>query len=241
MKNHSLPFLSSLIVIFSSICLAYSTASNGNMRLYSKSSVKVPILSLLKQNTSNKFALMVMHIDQTQTAKSVFDTINDCGKNLICAPIVTAAGEYFGVPVGEILALSAVISNLQFHGDEERSFDFKFPVGYIYCKSQMIMTSIVPHDGPRGSIFLAYAADNQISFSTWTPRQGFGGGRSWIEADMQVLAVQKEYAEQAYQSKQCFRAGERLLFKCRGGGCVNTKDTGQNVSNHTPGDSENNR
>ena len=108
------------------------------------------------------------------------------------------------------------------------------PQGYQYCKSQMRMVSIVPNDGPRGSTFLGRVDPTSVYVETWTPVQGIGAGRSWVEAEMTVLGVRSGIAEQSYRDGTCNRPGNRHIFYCRGSGCVSTNDDGQAVSASSP-------
>ncbi len=233
-------------VVKSNTKITVSGCANGWCRVRANGKIGYIRSTGIKRSTptssQKKFAFMLIHLDQVQEPKSVFQVLKECAGNTTCASLATVAGAYFGIPVKQILAAGAVLTKLEYRGEEERDSVFKFPSGYVYCKSRMILTSIVPKDDPRGSIFLAYASASQLLITTWTPKNGAFAGRSWVEANIQVMAVRQKYAEQSYASKQCFRAGNRLLFKCRGGGCpVTVKDYGQNVSNHTPGTNENNR
>ena len=111
----------------------------------------------------------------------------------------------------------------------------QLPSGYVYCKSEMKMVSIVPKDGPRGSTFLGEAKESSLFLETWTPTKKPWDGRSWVEANLTLIGVRKDLADSRYQDGTCQRPNRHLWY-CRGGGCVDTQDRGQKLDvRTTPG------
>lgn len=181
----------------------------------------------------NRFVMVGMHVDNTRQPKDIFRTLTECANNKTCMAAAQAVGEAYGIPVGEIVAAAGVIGSSA--PDEGTYMRLSPPPGYSYCRASMKLTSIVPHDGDRGSTFLGRADDESLYSETWTPVQGPFDGRSWVEGDLTLIGVKNEYAEQEYQSGRCARPGSRVWFYCRGGGCEGgAEDRGQAVDASSP-------
>lgn len=175
-------------------------------------------------------------LDQTMAAKTPIQQIAECKTSAPCMAVLKAVSEATQVPLDKAVAAVASISKSQAAWSETADFRFTLPAGYRYCASSMTMTSIVPFDGDKGSLFSSRALPNGVSAQTWTPVRS-DGGRSWVEATIDVVGIRDDLAEAAYSSGNCLAPGSgegRLLYYCRGGGCVSTKDRGQNVSTDTP-------
>jgi hypothetical protein len=69
----------------------------------------------------------------------------------------------------------------------------------------------------------ATAVKGGVGVYTWTPKQGVGGGKSWIEADFTVTGVRKDVAEKYRKAGTCREVGPKgnNLVRCRGGKGVN--------------------
>ncbi len=182
-----------------------------------------------------EFVLASVHIDNLRQAKTIFDGAKDCTNNSICKNILSAASSYYGIPADKVVAVAALLSS---SGDSELTeMNIKLPPGYSYCKSSLHTTSIVTHDGPRGSTLLARADPRSLNVQTWTQVLPPGHGRTWVEADISIVGVSDALAEASYNNGSCFRPGNRIFLFCRGGGCENPRDTadsGQSVDPSTP-------
>lgn len=179
-----------------------------------------------------EYIVVSSHIDNVRNQHSIFDVSRHCIDNTKCKLLLQAGSAYFGIPLDRIVATAALLSTTQ--QGEGTYMTIRLPSGYVYCRAAMRMTSIVPHDGPRGSLFMAMTRNDGMYAETWTPVLPWGEGRSWVEADISVVGVRTDVAGQAYASGRCLRPGNRALFYCRGGGCVNTEDRGQSVNTSSP-------
>ena len=176
--------------------------------------------------------MIATHIDQVREPNSIFKFAQDCVDSAVCAGLLTVASDYYNLPLDKVVVSAAGLSGNK--DGEGANMRLSLPPDYVYCKSEMRMTSIVPHDGPKGSTFFSQVEDNGIYLETWTPALPSGDGRSWVEADVSVLGVAQGLAEAKYADGTCVRPGGRYLFFCRGGGCVDTQDNGQSVDTTRP-------
>lgn len=83
---------------------------------------------------------------------------------------------------------------------EEGHYSLEVPAGYVYCCSSIRTISVVPATGDRASVMGATSNGRDIAVYTWTPRQGIGQGRSWVEADYTLYGVKKSLADK-YRSE----------------------------------------
>ena len=173
------------------------------------------------------FVVVSTKIDNVRDQKNVFQVAQECDNNSICTALMTAASSYFQIPIDKLVSGTALLANNK--SGEGTFMTIGLPSGYSYCKSQMRMVSIVPRDGDRGSTFLGRADAKGMYAETWTPVQGIGQGRSWVEAEITLVGVLDSLASWSYSSGTCRKPESRNLFYCRGGGCVNTNDDGQRV------------
>ncbi len=180
---------------------------------------------------SSDFVVTNVYIDNVRQPKSVLDIARDCANNPGCAVFLNAVDNYFQIPVSRFVSAGAALAPRQ--QGEGTYVTATLPSGYAYCKATMKMTSIVPHDGPRGSLFMAMSKPNGLYYETWTPVQGLGQGRSWVEAGISILGIRQDLAASSYASGTCYRP-ERALWYCRGGGCTDTEDRGQAKDTSSP-------
>jgi hypothetical protein len=180
---------------------------------------------------STDFVVSNIYVDNVRQPKSILDIARDCSNNPGCQAAVQAAEAYFQVPVSRVVEGAAMLApSMQGEGTYVTA---TLPQGYAYCSASMKMVSIVPHDGDRGALFLGMAKPAGLYYETWTPVQGLGGGNSWVEAAISVLGIRQELAAQAYTDGTC-HVPERVLWYCRGGGCVDTADAGQSKDSSSP-------
>jgi hypothetical protein len=139
--------------------------------------------------------------------------------NATCRALVDTAAVYLGVPPGRVSAAMAIVPQARRAG-EEGWYTVKLPAGYKYCRSTIRMISVVPATGDRASVFSARANQDNIGMYTWTPKQGLGGGRSWVEAIVTLYGVRNDKADQYRAAGTCKPYG-MLLLSCRGARGVN--------------------
>jgi hypothetical protein len=180
---------------------------------------------------STEYVVSNIYIDNVRQPKNVLDAARDCANDDGCALFLQAVDNYFQVPVSRVVQGAALLAPSQ--QGEGTYVTASLPQGYAYCRSTMKMTSIVPHDGPRGSLFLGMSKPNGLYYETWTPVQGMGGGRSWVEGGISILGIREDLAAEAYADGTC-HGPERVLWYCRGGGCVDTADEGQAKDSSSP-------
>jgi hypothetical protein len=177
------------------------------------------------------FVTVNAYIDNVQGPKNVLDIARDCNNNAGCVAFLKVVDSYFQIPASRVVTAAAIIApTSQGEGTYVR---VNLPAGYAYCSSAMKMTSIVPNGGPRGSLFRGASEPNALYYETWTPKQGIGAGRSWVEAGVSVLGVRQGMAQAAYSDGTCFRPG-RTIWYCRGGGCTDVEDRGQSKDSSSP-------
>jgi hypothetical protein len=156
-----------------------------------------------------------MHLDQTMQPKNPFDVITDIKNPPIAMAAINAAASYIGVsPTVVTIALKA-IPNGSMQGEDGH---YSIPVenGYKYCRARIRVISIAPASGDRASVLNATAIDNGIGVYTWTPRQGLGGGRSWAEAEFELVSVKNDLYDQSVRTGVCKPAQNRALLRCKG-------------------------
>jgi hypothetical protein len=112
------------------------------------------------------------------------------------------------------------------YNGEESHFNIAIADGYAYCASAVTVTSLAPYTGRRASVIGVTRTSDNVSAYTWTPRQGNFGGRSWVEANTNILAVKHRYLTYFQQQGVCAPdAGEKkVLLSCRGNGCSSVAD-----------------
>ena len=196
----------------------------------------ISLVALLAQASTsqaqfgNTYVAVNMHLDQVMQPKDGFNVASDCTNSAICSSALSAISAASGYPIDKVVAVAALFSTSNF--GEGNGFNVNLPSGYRYCTSNFRLTSIVPHDGDRGSRILLRADDNGLYAETWTPVLGPGEGRSWVEGDVTVVGVRSDLAASAYSGATPCRAGNsRPFFWCRGSGCEGSiSDTGRAIS-----------
>jgi hypothetical protein len=156
-----------------------------------------------------------MHLDQTMAPKNVLDGINDIKNSPIGMAIINAAAAYIGVnPAIVTLALKAIPSGSM--AGEEGRYSIPTEAGYKYCRARINVISINPASGDRASVLNATANNNGIAIYTWTPKQGVGGGRSWAEAEFELVSVRDDLYDQSIKAGTCKPSNDRALLRCKG-------------------------
>jgi len=191
----------------------------------------IGVITMSVSAQTSDYVSVNIYIDNVRQPKNVLDIARDCANNPACVGLFKAADNYFQVPASRVVTVAAALAPQR--NGEGTFVHTTLPSGYAYCKATMRMVSIVPHDGPRGSTFLGQSRANGFYYETWTPVQGPGGGRSWVEAGISVLGIRQDLANSAYASGKCF-SPQRVLWYCRGGGCTNTDDRGQSKDSSSP-------
>ncbi|WP_250508044.1 MULTISPECIES: hypothetical protein [unclassified Caballeronia] len=163
------------------------------------------------------FKVVAVHLDQTMAPKNISQTFQECIGNATCKAAVDAVAMYFGVDSKTVTTVAAKIAPPRQEG-EESYFSYALPDGYSYCRSKISTVSITPADGRRASVFAGSARGNAIDVYTWTPKQGFGGGRSWVEADFSIIGVRNGLASKYRANGKCNKSDTHPLFNCRGAG-----------------------
>jgi len=190
--------------------------------------VLAPIPAVAQQST---YVAVAAKIDRVQGPQNLFNAMGDCSSNPLCTALVDAMSAYFQIPLDQVVAVGGMLSTTR--QGQGGNMTIRLPQGYAYCSSEMKMVSIVPHDGPKGSLFLGEAKESSLFLETWTPTLSMFDGRSWVEANLTVIGVRQDLASTRYQNGTCQRPNRHLWY-CRGGGCIDTQDRGQDVDVRTP-------
>ena len=186
------------------------------------------------------FVVASTKIDEVRTPKNLTDVARDCDESMICTAFLKAASAYFQVPIDSVVTGAALLASNR--SGEGTTMTISLPAGYVYCRSQVRMISIVPNDGPRGSTLMVRPVWKGLAVETWTPVRGLGEGRSWVEAELTILGIEEsETFAFGDFDKYCKAGNGRSILTCRGGGCVDTVDDGQSVSQSNPSGNSRNR
>lgn len=184
------------------------------------------------QFSQNDYVVVASHIDNVRQQTNIFQVIQDCSNSVSCSILAKAIASATGIPVDKMVTIVGAVT--QSRAGEGTFMTLALPSGYSYCSSSMRLTSIVPHDGPKGSTFLGRADATSLYSETWTPVLGPFDGRSWVEGDLSVLGIRTELAQSSYANGKCHAPG-RAIFYCRGGGCEGgAVDNGQSVDTSSP-------
>ncbi|MNV65393.1 hypothetical protein D3C71_1580850 [compost metagenome] len=163
---------------------------------------------------SQDFVVVNQKINPVMSPRSVGDAFGECANDAVCRTIVDGAATYLGVPPGTVSAALASLPKADRAGEEGR-YTIALPDGYQYCRSTIRTISVVPATGDRASVMGAKSTQRGVDVYTWTPRQGLGGGRSWVEADYTIYGVKDSLADRERQAGECRPSGSTLI-SCRG-------------------------
>lgn len=165
------------------------------------------------------FVVIQQKINPVMQPKNVADALSECARDNLCRGLADAAATYLGVPPGRVSAALAALPQAQRAGEEGR-YMISLPTGYQYCRSRIQTISVVPATGDRASVMGASSRENGVGVYTWTPKQGLGKGRSWVEADYTIYGVRAAIADKERQAGKCKPFGTTLI-SCRGATGVN--------------------
>lgn len=182
-----------------------------------------------------EFVASKIRVDQVMQPKNMLTVASECNNNNSCKAAAKAISAYFELPVDKTITAMAYLAPTR-EGEGWNS-TMSLPSGYVYCSSSMQMISITPHDGPRGSLWRGATDPKGLYLEAWTPTQGFGGGRSWVEAEVTLIGVRQDLASKMIANGKCnSSAAGRTIWYCRGGGCEggSIRDNGQSVSTSSP-------
>lgn len=176
------------------------------------------IISFAAQ-AENDLVVVSQKINPVMQPKNGGDIISDCINNVVCQAAAKAGAAYLGVPSNLVTIAMAAVPTANRKG-EEGFYSISLPSGYQYCRSSIRTISVVPATGDRASVMSANSNALGVGIYTWTPRRGFGEGRSWVEADYTVYGVRNDIADKYRISGVC-RAYNQQLVNCRGATGIN--------------------
>lgn len=164
-------------------------------------------------------------INRTMAPRAIGDIL----QTTEATALAVAAGAYFGIDpktaVGTVQVLANVLPTSSYAGEESR-FNIDIPDGYAYCAAAVTVTSLAPYTGSRASVIGVTRTSENVSAYTWTPKQGLGGGRSWVEAKTDILAVKHRYLTFFTQQGVCApdASARKDIISCRGNACGSVSD-----------------
>ncbi len=183
-------------------------------------SVAVALLVMLSTPAlASDFVVTKALINQVMQPKNAIEVIQDCAKNAVCRSAVDAGATALGAPPGAVTAAVVAIPRAERKG-EEGFYTFALPKGYQYCRSAIETVSVVPATGDRASYMSASSQKSAVAVYTWTPKQGAGKGRSWVEANLTIYGVSDSAADANRAQGRCRPIGQKLI-ECRGAKGVN--------------------
>ncbi|AEF99805.1 hypothetical protein [Methylomonas methanica] len=135
--------------------------------------------------------------------------------------ILTSIASYMGVDPSYVSLAIDVLPSASVQG-EETFYDLPLAPGYKYCASRVGVTSLNPGSGNRAAVIDAKVFENgHLGVYTWTPVNHFGEGKSWAEADVQVMGILNSYYTEYVNKGICQQVSgsHEQLFSCRGNPC----------------------
>ena len=176
-------------------------------------------LTSLGANAQTDFVATSVKVDPVMQPKQPVEVFKECAKDPVCSAVLKGAASYLGVSPTLVSAVLAIIPQAKMEG-EEGHFTIQLPQGYVYCRASIRTVSVVPATGDRASVMSATSNEHGIGIYTWTPKQGLGQGRSWVEADYTIYGVKSDLAEKYRTEGKCKAPGKNLI-NCRGATGVN--------------------
>lgn len=177
------------------------------------------ITPVFAAGTQSPFVVVPQKVNPVMQPKQPTDAIKECAHNTLCASAVGIGAAYLGVPRKLVTAAIAAIPQATRTG-EEGHYSISLPAGYQYCRASIHTISVVPATGDRASVMSSSSNAKGVAIYTWTPRQGSGEGRSWIEADYKIYGVRNDLADQYRSQGKCHSFG-KVLIACRGARGIN--------------------
>lgn len=171
------------------------------------------------QKIAPDFAVVKTKIDQTMQPISVTEALSECIHDPVCKGAIDAASTLVGVDSNAFTTALGLI-NHQNRGEESWT-TIALPIDYEYCRMKISTISVVPATGDRASYMSVAAHPTSVGVYTWTPRQGLGKGRSWVEADFTVIGVGKWVADKYRAEGKCNSSKEHAVVSCRGASGTN--------------------
>lgn len=177
------------------------------------------------------FAVTQLHINavrQPQGLESLFIARDS-------RQVQSSVSRYMGIR-NEFVALSSVRPTAEVKG-EDTFYDLPLPDGYVVCAARVYVTSIAPGSGKRASVFNVNIRKNAIGAYTWTQRPRPFDGRSWVEADIQLLGILEKFKDEFQEKKVCGNDFQRelSLVSCSGNPCPPSKFGQLEIAgSHTP-------
>jgi hypothetical protein len=179
------------------------------------------LLSISGFARAQDFMPQNIHFNPVMQPKEAITVVGECAKDKICSTAVSNAAKWLGVPPALVEAgITLAAETVHPSGSEETRTFIRFPADFTYCRLSFAMDSITPTSGDRASKFWLDTRDNLIEIGAWTPRQRVGGGRSWVDARVSVVAVRRAVAQQYRRENKCFPPKEGTALECRGNGCT---------------------
>lgn len=165
------------------------------------------------------FVATSVKVDPVMQPKQPGDVFKECANNQACSAVLKGAASYLGVSPTLVSAVLAIVPQATREG-EEGHFTIQLPQGYVYCRASIHTVSVVPATGDRASLMSATTNERGVGIYTWTPKQGVGQGRSWVEADYTIYGVKSDLAEKYRTEGKCKPVGKNII-NCRGATGVN--------------------
>lgn len=141
--------------------------------------------------------------------------------------IASAVGSYFGIDPKITMGAINLLKDESRKGEETWvTFKFGDPANttdktHKYCGLAVQNLSINP---PGKAHFELGVHDHSIGIYTVTPKRRIGEGRSWVEANIEVISARGDKWEGLVKEGKCNIAMDRTLAACKGPDCPSIKD-----------------
>ncbi len=164
------------------------------------------------------FAVQRVHFNPQMKPREILDVAVECAKDKICSTVINTAAAWAGIDPKLIDGAVFIGSRISHQsGSEETYQTLQFPSDYTYCKTRLSCGAVIPGSGDRASKFWLVTRRDEVTFAAWTPKKGFGGGRSLVDVTGDVVAVRAD--KLAKYKDVCSTPKENTVYECRGKNC----------------------
>ena len=171
-------------------------------------------------SASPEYILTSTYIDEVTQPKNVNDIARECLSNSACNAAASAVADYFGAPPGTVTAIKTIVKIDPVSTSTDKYIHVLSPPGYKYCRSRLSTISMV------GSSWHALSMSTPldgINVFIHVPQRGTGNGRTWVEAQIDLLSVRKDIWQAAYNSGRCHNP-DTWLLRCPDSNCPQVVD-----------------
>lgn len=133
--------------------------------------------------------------------------------------ILSAAATYMGIDPKFVNFALQVMPTVKVES-EEAFYTVRVAPNYAFCSAYIGVESLVPAGPPRAAVIDARATNQGLAIYTWTPVKHFGEGKTWVNADVEVIGIKPAYLSEFRSKGVCKEPVESAyILQCRGNPC----------------------